>query len=778
MQVSLTSADERCRGSCRFCRPVVSDWPCCLESDSGERELGRCLSARHFHGRSRPTPITTHPHAPSTVSSRLLCPLSRSAMSVPDNPFLDDRTGSGESARVPAPSSSYRPPPSEPSSSPQQGGYSQPVPRITEAPPSPTGSSHSASPLPSGVHSAPANILLREGGRTQPKKTGQRVQFPAELASHISIPVQSPEIQTLEDKGAREQLNKALENHIRLGGDPRSFQAAVQAAGSGGVGGPDLESQPASEGNTRPPSEISEGDYQEIRDQMDIYVDPDERDGLPSVHPEHDARDNQRAALALVRAHTSGRFGFMRNRGKTAQAAARDKAKVEEKEDADEKNDDGTGAFGRKLRDLAPPSDNFDDVPPPAQHGASKSKSKFGSTGGVLSSLLALQSGGSSHTRGQSTASIASSTVVGGSSRASSLRTFGDSDSEEDEEARLKFTRENRMRRGMQAGWIASGGVMTPGGSVVSKDLKKQQQHYRDQQNQQSLSPNASPSGTPHERERTSSNATRRSMETLTATGHQRNQSSLSQFLTNRTSYHESSPTSPGTPPLEDANLSPRAGKKGLPLNPVKGLKKLGAGLGFEMEGSRPGQAKSSGGVFAGLITATGNITGAATPTGSSVCPLSPLAAVRRRWTVADLPHPSLFLFGIRSDRSRRCSTRLPPLSLLWRPDRDSRGLDQDKVSSTQLCRELVRPQLWRKQRHRQSDPVRQRAPQVTLARPSLAYSHEHQASHLLEIAKDPETSTARQIALQPTPHHQRARLPAAHIHQPCQVWPTHVLLR
>ena len=114
-------------------------------------------------------------------------------------------------------------------------------------------------------------------------------------------------------------------------------------------------------------------------------------------------------------------------------------------------------------------------------------------------------------------------------------------------------------------------------------------------------------------------------METLTATGHQRNQSSLSQFLTNRTSYHESSPASPGSPPLEDGNLSPRMGKKsGIPLNPVKGLKNLGAGigkgLGFEVEDrARPSQAKSAGGVFAGLITATGNISGVATPAGSSV---------------------------------------------------------------------------------------------------------------------------------------------------------------
>lgn len=197
---------------------------------------------------------------------------------------------------------------------------------------------------------------------------------------------------------------------------------------------------------------------------MDIYVDPDERDGMPSVHPEHEQRDNQRAALNLVRAHTSGRFGFMKSRAKTAAAAAKDKAKVEETED-DEKNEDGTGAFGRKLRDLAPPRENVDDVPPPRTGGGAKQhRGMFSNGGGVLSSLLALQ-GGASAARGGSTPSIASSTLNGGSSRASSLMTYGDSDSEEDEEARLKFTRENRMRRGMQAGWMASGGMMTPGSS-------------------------------------------------------------------------------------------------------------------------------------------------------------------------------------------------------------------------------------------------------------------------------------------------------------------------
>jgi len=194
---------------------------------------------------------------------------------------------------------------------------------------------------------------------------------------------------------------------------------------------------------------------------MDIYVDPDERDGLPSVHPEHEQRDNQRAALNLVRAHTSGRFGFMKSRAKTAAAAAKDKARVEETEE-DEKNDDGTGAFGRRLREMAPQRENVDDVPPPRAGGPKQHRGMFSNGGGVLSSLLALQ-GGSGHARGGSTPSIASSTLNGGSSRASSLMTYGDSDSEEDEEARLKFTRENRMRRGMQAGWMTSGGMMTPG---------------------------------------------------------------------------------------------------------------------------------------------------------------------------------------------------------------------------------------------------------------------------------------------------------------------------
>lgn len=194
---------------------------------------------------------------------------------------------------------------------------------------------------------------------------------------------------------------------------------------------------------------------------MNIYVDPDERDGMPSVHPETEQRDNQRAALNLVRAHTSGRFGFMRNRGKTAAAASRDRARVEENE-KDEKDDDGTGAFGRRLRELAPPSDNVDDVPASKAGGSKQHRGMFGAGGGVLSSLLALQ-GGSGHQRGGSTPSIASSTLNGGSSRASSVMTQGDSDDEDDEEARIKFTRENRMRRGMQAGWMTQGGMMTPG---------------------------------------------------------------------------------------------------------------------------------------------------------------------------------------------------------------------------------------------------------------------------------------------------------------------------
>lgn len=183
-------------------------------------------------------------------------------MSVPDNPFLDEsrtsprRPGFNDSDR------STSPPPQAPTSSFPPTRYPPPPqnPPIVQAPPSPTGSSHSSSPLPSGARSAPlpGNILV--GGTSGPNKgaQGRRVQWPAELASHVSIPVvQSP--QTLEDQGAREALQAALEQHSRFGGDFRpSFAAAGASSG-------DIESQPVSEGTTRAPSEISEGDYQEIR---------------------------------------------------------------------------------------------------------------------------------------------------------------------------------------------------------------------------------------------------------------------------------------------------------------------------------------------------------------------------------------------------------------------------------------------------------------------------------------------------------------------------------
>lgn len=185
----------------------------------------------------------------------------------------------------------------------------------------------------------------------------------------------------------------------------------------------------------------------------------------------------------------------------------------------------------------------------------------------------------------------------------------------------------------MQAGWMTSGGMMTPGSCISLSVSFEASISIESLTNFSPLSLSCdsfpfvggsigpktklasspkSQSPEPRSGDRTPISANdprRRSMEVNG--GHQRSQSSLSQFLTNRTSYHAPpSPSDGTTPPLEPNSLSPHAGRKSA-SNPIKelgkGMKALGGkvGLEFETNGSRPSQAKSSAGVFGGLIAAT-----------------------------------------------------------------------------------------------------------------------------------------------------------------------------
>ena len=117
-------------------------------------------------------------------------------------------------------------------------------------------------------------------------------------------------------------------------------------------------------------------------------------DGVPAVTPEKEAKRNEDAAVALDRAHTSGFFGVLRKRKGRGVKKSGSAVTPTREEPTQPVPDDGTGAFGRRLRDAAPET-NYDEFPMDP-----KLKRSQVHNGGVLASLLALPGGnGGSETR-------------------------------------------------------------------------------------------------------------------------------------------------------------------------------------------------------------------------------------------------------------------------------------------------------------------------------------------------------------------------------------------
>lgn len=405
----------------------------------------------------------------------------------------------------------------------------------------------------SGPPSAPLERLDIPSAPSS-KPPGRRVQWPVDLKSPVGGQASGTPIplQTLDDTGAKEALRTALDAlELHDGGLPRpSFAHNTY----------DVESQVTSEGTTRAPSEAgSEADMEDIRDQMDIYVDPNETDGMPSLNPEKDAKRNQDAAVALVRAHTSGFFGVLRKRrgqsGPSKQAAV---SVATAATPTREEPDDGTGAFGRRLRDGGRFETNYDEMPELPRH-------KTKNTGGVLASLLALQGGSDS----ASIRSVATSSA-GSASRPSSQ--YGsDEDDEDEERERLKFIHEYRVKNA----WLKAPGSSTPGSKVHQRNIS-------------AISPDEIRELAPN-----------------------RHSASVNDFISNRTTNRTTtltpgSPGSPSSPPTtaDSATFLRAPPKKSAASTVSSGFRKLGGSLGLEVD-QRPPAAKSSAGVFGGLMMAT-----------------------------------------------------------------------------------------------------------------------------------------------------------------------------
>ncbi|BGP41464.1 pheromone-regulated protein prm10 [Rhodotorula kratochvilovae] len=275
-----------------------------------------------------------------------------------------------------------------------------------------------------------------QGTHRSAASAGRRVQFPAELPAykggdqHVAIEMgaalQPTPSRNLAQPGASAELARALE------------AAAAADVATDDEDEHDREQRYVGmEGGSRAAS--SDGDpnerLEELKDHMEVYVDPGERDGLPSTSRRNPEEKNTKAAWNLVRGLTMGgqTSSLRRRRGSEAPAgfSSGTGANAEEtKEETDSTKDESrTQGFLHRLKE-----GNVQDIPPEAGF----SSSGIGS-GGILSALIALQQqqqggGGSGSVSGATTPAS-----MGPSSRAGSITDVDLSDDEEEEAQRRKF---------------------------------------------------------------------------------------------------------------------------------------------------------------------------------------------------------------------------------------------------------------------------------------------------------------------------------------------------
>ncbi|GAA5829999.1 hypothetical protein JCM3766R1_006734 [Sporobolomyces carnicolor] len=266
----------------------------------------------------------------------------------------------------------------------------------------------------------------------------RRVQWPAELthgrheSEHVAIPVQGAALdrtRSLTSPGAQDELRRALEAHNRTAHTDDEMDDDDFASRGGYT----------SEGVSRAAS--SDGDpgerLEQIKDKMDVFVDPGETDGLPDARKRKPEERSAKAAWSLVRNMTqrgaTGGHGLRRRKtGAEGQGGFRSGtgANSEKEKDEDEEKE-GHGrahAFMDRMRD-----DGIADVPQDQQFSAAASAGG----GGILSALIALQRQ-QNEPASAGTSGVNTPTSAGPSTRANSL--IGDfSDEEEEEAERLKF---------------------------------------------------------------------------------------------------------------------------------------------------------------------------------------------------------------------------------------------------------------------------------------------------------------------------------------------------
>lgn len=177
-------------------------------------------------------------------------------------------------------------------------------------------------------------------------------------------------------------------------------------------------------------------------------------------------QDHLQEATSLVREHSSGRSAFVKRRDRIEREREREAVEREEGGERGELDEEEGGGGGEKTNESdsqqATSNLNIDGyIPSPSKR--SRNKHHFG---GVLSSLLALQSHSSSSASPSTSSSPFHSPPTTpnpdqpSSSSPSSRISLDDDDEENEAEARAKFIREKRLRRALEGGWLTKGGLV------------------------------------------------------------------------------------------------------------------------------------------------------------------------------------------------------------------------------------------------------------------------------------------------------------------------------
>ena len=402
------------------------------------------------------------------------------------------------------------------------------------------------------------------------KEGKRRVQWQSGLSRHTSV-VMASKPPTLGDEAGRAMLSQALESfQEEERPDSRYFNSSAPSS---------------SAGSTRASSEADPEERMNlIKDEMEIFVDEGETNGLPSASTKTSDQVSKKAAWGLVRSYTSGRTGFMRNR---KNATSHDHRPTSG-------GDEESGSYFDLKGNVAGD---------PAQAGVSTMNTA--GAGGVLSSLMALQRAGQ-----QSAASTPGTS--GTPSRSASID--GDSSGSDDEDAREKFTAAQREKRRKNA-WPGGSAVAGVGSAVVGvgsavygvgagtvngvgKVGKAVAGVMTGGANKSTTRPSLANNGRPSSLHAGSGRPT-----------------SLNNFITSRSpkmaagmnGSREELSSNPSSVPsaLPSPGLhSPRVPKTAVGES-VTRFKRLGEKVGLVSEATRPKMARSGAGVFGGLIAST-----------------------------------------------------------------------------------------------------------------------------------------------------------------------------